>query len=103
MRTLSLLIAVPLVVACEKVPTPTRTEHKVTVERTISEGAGPDKETWSMSVDSSSIAFHRSGGDGYLKFRGTGGKNAQSAFNTFAVGCHCASESRPILLKAHLL
>lgn len=92
MRTLSLVIAVALAVACEKAAT--RVEHTVTVERTISEGAGPDKETWSMNVDSSSIAFHRSGGDGYLKFRGTDGKNAQSAFNTFAEWAATAQANR---------
>jgi hypothetical protein len=92
MRTLSLVLAVALVVACKKAATPT--EHNVAVKRTISEGGGPDKETWSMSVDSSSIAFNRFGGDGYLKFRGTDGKNAMSAFTTFASWAATAQANR---------
>jgi hypothetical protein len=47
-----------------------------------------------MSVDSSSFAFNRFGGDGYLKFRGTDGKNAMAAFNTFASWAATAQANR---------
>jgi hypothetical protein len=99
MRTLSLVFAVALVVACEKVPTPTK--HNVTVSREIRED---DKlldtaTIWTMDVSSLSIYFTRSdinpqallSGSHKLSddihtvtFRGTDGQNALSVFNTFS-------------------
>ena len=99
MRTLSLVFAVALVVACEKVPTPTK--HNVTVSREIRED---DKlldtaAIWTMDVTSLSIYFTRSdinpqallSGSHKLSddihtvtFRGTDGQDALSVFNTFS-------------------
>jgi hypothetical protein len=99
LRTLSLVFAVALVVACEKAPT--RTEHNVRVSREIRED---DKlldtaTIWTMSVSSWSIYFTRSDIDPQallsgshklsddihtVTFRGTDGQNALSVFNTFS-------------------
>jgi hypothetical protein len=91
LRTLSLVFAVVLVVACEKVSTPTRTNHYVSVTREISENAG--EEIWTMSVGGSDIYFYHYSYLSYLSsehrlynlvFRSTDGKNALSVFNTFS-------------------
>jgi hypothetical protein len=85
MRTLSLIFAVALVVACEKAPT--LTKHNATVERELREDAG--KEIWTMRVDGSGIDFHHYSYPSsdrlyHLEFRRTDGKNALSVFNTFS-------------------
>jgi hypothetical protein len=91
MRTLSLVFAVALMVACEKVQTPTRTNHYVSVQRDISEDSG--EEVWTMSVYGSGISFYHFSYHSYLSsdhrlynlvFRGTDGQNALSVFNTFS-------------------
>jgi len=101
MRTLSLVFAVALVVACEKAPT--RTEHNVEVRREIHYDDSSLHSTvwavWDMTVDSASIQFTRFDVDPHaiasgshklsddihtVTFRGTDGQNALSVFNTFS-------------------
>jgi hypothetical protein len=90
MRTLSLVFAVALLVACEKVPTPTRTNHYVSVTREISDD--DSREIWTMSVGGSGIYFYHYSYLSYLSsdrrynlvLRGTDGQNALSVFNTFS-------------------
>ena len=78
MRTLSLVFEVALVVACEKAPT--RTEHNVKVTREIRDDDKFSLTTWYMRVDSVGIDFYRLG-NGIphmysVKFRGTNGQTA---------------------------
>ncbi|SRR6266403_5551343 len=86
MRTLSLVFEVALVVACEKAPT--RTEHNVKVTREIRDDDKFSLTTWYMRVDSVGIDFYRLG-NGIphmysVKFGGTNGQNVLSVFNTFS-------------------
>jgi hypothetical protein len=86
-----LLIAIALVVACEKVPTHSRTKHNVEVKREVTDNDEYFPRTYTMSVDSGGIDFYcfKSGlgmphSLNRLKFRGTDGQNALSVLNTFS-------------------